>query len=635
MAKTSFFKSCLGVFQGGGCRAAAFVGAFEEAVSSGVSFTEVAGTSAGAIVASLIGAGAQPKDLRGAIASMNFNSFVGEPDRKGGRGIAGHLFGMKFPQYADLLFDQGFHSSLEIKKWVDEQLARLLPEEKRPITFSSLPFPTYIVSTDLSRAEAKVWSQQTTPNEFVSEAVQASCAIPIFFQPIGKRYVDGAVVSNLPALVFFGRENSQRALASRILAFTLTADQTDSGEWGTETFLQLLANALVDGGQQLQLNLQTNVNIIAIPTGKIKATDFDKMTPEATSTLMQNGATATRAFFEQELLKVQPVSSIESVCYGTDELYTRVTESLEIPLERVVIADHNSDWVYSLFPSLLCWRVKGVRVDVLLPELGDKADGKYRRKLLRAMGVHLTEIPSETAVPFRAFVIVPRDIAQLRAIVGVEKQSKSQTIEAIHYQGFLDTSAIRAILAQLDNLIGPIPTEQLFVPVFQSDGHDLLLTRIKSVGQYSKAGIDVSIENIEIERLVSLTRFVREYKYRQIGHLILLYRQLNIPLFETAAVGLRAGESSIVTPPVVEESGGKFILVEGSTRATFCRDGGLSQIKCVVVRGVTDPLPSTPIPFKQVRVVGRTLAATQRYEHFNYEHFRSIERAVHPLNSLS
>ena len=87
MAKTSFFKSCFGVFQGGGCRAAAFVGAYEEAVSSGVSFTEVAGTSAGSIVASLIGAGATPQDLREAITGIDFESFAHTPDRKAPRGL--------------------------------------------------------------------------------------------------------------------------------------------------------------------------------------------------------------------------------------------------------------------------------------------------------------------------------------------------------------------------------------------------------------------------------------------------------------------------------------------------------------------------------------------------------------------
>jgi predicted acylesterase/phospholipase RssA len=118
MAKTTFFNSCLGVFQGGGCRAAAFVGAVEEAVRSGVSFTEVAGTSAGLIVAALIGAGATPTNLREAIAQMDFGSFMGEPERRAGRGIVGRILGLRLARYADLLFDQGFHS-LQIKSWID------------------------------------------------------------------------------------------------------------------------------------------------------------------------------------------------------------------------------------------------------------------------------------------------------------------------------------------------------------------------------------------------------------------------------------------------------------------------------------------------------------------------------------
>jgi len=298
-----------------------------------------------------------------------------------------------------------------------------LPNEKHPITFGSLPFPTYIVSTDLARAEAKIWSQKTTPNDLVADAVHASCAIPIFFQPINKRHVDGGLLSNLPAFVYLDRENSQRALASRVLAFTLVADEADASDWGTEAFLKLLANAVVDGSQQLQLDFQSDVHVVSIPTGDIKATDFSKMTPEVTNVLIANGSRATKKFFEQELLQIQPTAPTNSICYGMDEVYTRTVESLDLPLERVVIADHNTDWVYSLFPSLLCWRARGVRVDALLPALGDKADGGYRRRLLLAMGVHLTELQNATTVPLRSSVIVPRDAAQIRAIVGVEKQS--------------------------------------------------------------------------------------------------------------------------------------------------------------------------------------------------------------------
>jgi predicted acylesterase/phospholipase RssA len=636
MPKTSFFKSCVGVFQGGGCRAAAFVGAYDEAVSSGVSFTEVSGTSAGSIVAALIGAGATPKELNHTIKTLDFRSFVGSPDRTAPRGFTGRIFGLKFPEYANLFYDQGFHSISSLRAWIEAELCKLLPNEKSPITFSSLTFPTYIVSTDLNRSEAKVWSQITTPNELVSDAVYASCAIPIFFQPVDRRHVDGGVLSNLPTFVFSDREHSQRILTSRILAFTLAANEAASQDWGTEQFLKLLANAIVDGSQQLQLSMQPNVHIVKITTGNVKATDFNKITPEVTEGLIQNGVDATRKFFASELLQVRPAISRDSVCYGSDELYTRTTETLDIKLDRVVIADHNTDWVYSLFPSILCWRARGVTVDVIIPELGDKADGLYRRKLLRAMGVYVTEMAGRTAVPTRSIITIPHDKAQIRAMIGVEKQSKSQTIDAVLYEGFLDASSIYAVLEQLDRIIetSTPPPSPRYVPKFEADGVDVLLSKIKSVGQYSKADVDVSIENVSIDSFVSLTRFVREYKYHQIRHLSQLYRQLGLPLFGPAIVQLDSGQSSIITPPVVEEAGGQYILIEGSTRAIFCRDEGVPQIKCVVVRGVKDPLPSVPVPFKQVRVVGRTLDTLHRYEQFNYAYFRSIERAVHSLDSL-
>jgi len=87
MDTTSFFKSSAGVFQGGGCRAAAFVGAYSEAIRRGVSFAEVAGTSAGSMVAALIGAGANPDDLRAAIGQLDFNSFLRPTLPSGRRGL--------------------------------------------------------------------------------------------------------------------------------------------------------------------------------------------------------------------------------------------------------------------------------------------------------------------------------------------------------------------------------------------------------------------------------------------------------------------------------------------------------------------------------------------------------------------
>lgn len=68
---TRIFSICKGVFQGGGCRGIAYVGVYEELLSHGISFSEVYGTSAGAIVSAMIAAGATPEEMKRWLASLD------------------------------------------------------------------------------------------------------------------------------------------------------------------------------------------------------------------------------------------------------------------------------------------------------------------------------------------------------------------------------------------------------------------------------------------------------------------------------------------------------------------------------------------------------------------------------------
>ena len=68
--KTKFFQNCLGVFQGGGCRGAAYVGAYKQSIELGISFSELVGASTGSIIAVFIGAGASPKQLEKIIKEL-------------------------------------------------------------------------------------------------------------------------------------------------------------------------------------------------------------------------------------------------------------------------------------------------------------------------------------------------------------------------------------------------------------------------------------------------------------------------------------------------------------------------------------------------------------------------------------
>src|SRR6185295_15250020 len=208
--KTIFFAACRGVFAGGGCRAAAHVGAYEAAIEAGVNFSEVAGTSAGSIIAALIGAGATPEFILKHLGNLAFSSLLTNP--KGSAINTGILGGIlnRVPFLRKTLpvkigIYGGGHSSDAIEQWVDDRLADLLPEAQRPIRFSDLLLPTSVVASNLAGARAKVWSTAITPDDPVALAVRCSCSIPLFFEPVSignGRYVDGGLLSNLPGFVF-------------------------------------------------------------------------------------------------------------------------------------------------------------------------------------------------------------------------------------------------------------------------------------------------------------------------------------------------------------------------------------------------------------------------------------------------
>ncbi len=634
-SSTSFFRSCLGVFQGGGCRTAAFVGAYREALERGVRFTEVAGTSAGSLIAALIGAGASPIQLEKLLENLNFSEFLVDVDREAKRGVGGGILSKFSPQWANLIFDKGFYSSRAIGSWLDTKLSELLPKISGPITFKDLPTTTHIVSTDINSSRVKIWNRILTPNEYVSTAVRASCSIPLFFQPVEKRHVDGGVISNLPAFVYSDDPSSlaTRPLASRILAFSLEAEPKTAEEGSTISYLEKLVNVVIDGSQDLQLGMQRGVHVIRIPTGQIRATDFKKITKDDTKNLVENGKKATRQFFEEELIHIK-TSNISPLCYGTEEVFTRITQNLTSDISEIVISEKDTNWVYSLFPSILFWRCRNIPIRVLLPTYEEKRiHGRYRRSLLRALGVQVTELAQEVVLPVRAFVFLTRDAAHLTGIIGVENTGGATGVEAVHYAGIFDSAAILAIKGQIENLLQLDDAAANGVPILERDTEANVVDRLRKVAQYSSSHVQLEEKAVSVNSLSSLAEMVREFKYNQIERLIDLYETFGLQLFEPARVRFSNGQTSIITPPVVEDAGGgNLLLLEGTTRATFCRENSIPAFRTILVKGVSSPLPASKVSFDRVRIVGRTLTVSQRYPSFNYQNFRHIEANVHDIN---
>jgi predicted acylesterase/phospholipase RssA len=619
------------VFQGGGCRAAALVGAYEVAIKHGVQFIEVAGTSAGSIIAALIGAGANPEQLFEFVKDLDFCNFLKPPEvTKKTPWLARIIPGVP-PHITNLVFHQGFYSSVEIETWVESCLRKLLGDHQGPIPFSMLPYPTSVVATDILSRKPRVWNQKLSPAESVAKAVRASCSIPIFFQPVGRQYVDGGALSNLPAFVF-ANSAAGRPLTSRILAFVLKGNDARIEKWGTLSFLSEVAGTVVEGAQELQIGLQPDVNTIVIPTGDIQATDFDKVDATAITNLIDNGRRASEEFFQSELARVRTPRMPSAVCYDREDLYNKVTSHLNDAVEDVLIGEYDTEFVYRLFPSLLLWRLRGARMHVVVPKTEPKGeDGAYRRRLLTKLGVELVETDS---LPFRGYFINGHDPTRGTSYVAIPSEITSHHIEAVIYEGTMHAAAIAALYHQLAALCQKtFPTAPPCRII--SDSPDELLLRLKKVAQYSKAGVQLSIESVPLSNLAALANYVHEYKYQQMQYWIPEFKRQNLSLFESAAVELGGVAKSIITPPVVEASGEQYVLIEGSTRATYLRDQGEERMYCVVARGIRDLLPGTVSKFSNVRVVGRRMDVDFRYDNFDYRLFRQIELAVHPLNSFA
>lgn len=192
---------CNGVFKGGGAKGVAYVGALEICHDAGIVFDAVAGSSAGAITASLVAAGIPATRLQKLMKAAL-------------RTIDRPLFALPRPSRSSLLRNE------RLGAWLDDVLAGEVWGEpgvgdtaRRHCTFLELyehsKIELFVVAMDLASRQPIVFSHRLTPHMSVTSAVLASSAIPVAFPPVLVRdenevfrLVDGGAFANYPRFVF-------------------------------------------------------------------------------------------------------------------------------------------------------------------------------------------------------------------------------------------------------------------------------------------------------------------------------------------------------------------------------------------------------------------------------------------------
>ena len=142
---TKYFTSCKGVFQGGGCKAIAYIGAYKKAHERGVFFSELAGTSAGSIIAALIASGAKPEYLEEIVQNLDFKQFISNYDSPFWLNKFFYKIALPKPykQYVEygsidsLLKKYGIFNADSIENFVDSHI-RHLTGLTRPVLFKDL-----------------------------------------------------------------------------------------------------------------------------------------------------------------------------------------------------------------------------------------------------------------------------------------------------------------------------------------------------------------------------------------------------------------------------------------------------------------------------------------------------------------
>lgn len=638
--RTRFYADCAGVFEGGGCRAAAYAGAYSAAYRHGVRFSEVAGTSAGAIVAALIAAGADPDYLLNELRELDFRHFLCAPRNQflnsriakwGGR-IALHL---PFDSAKIVVgaLRGGLYSSEKIGDWVESRLLKLLNQNKGPVHFEDLVLPLYVVASDLMTMKARVWSKSETPTASVAHAVRASCSIPLFFQPVEEGstlLVDGGLVSNLPLFVFAGGTSTDQFPDRRTLSFTLEADQSSEQPRDPVTYLRKLIGVAIDGGTDAQSRFQRSVAKVAIPTRDIQAVDFDRMNRSTVEMLIDSGSQTTTNFIRRELLAAQESIARAKSFPDEHQAYLRLTEQLTSARNSVIASFPDTKWFWELFPTAFYWLRHHIQIHCFTAPLNSSsADGAkeaQRRRVMEKMGVLLYE---QNSLPFRGFIVDNGRDSTASALIFNENQFDYEPV-AQYYDARTDITVLAALYDKVQPLLRT-SSDREPLTMEAAPGSELLALLKKNVRQYRNSNVRIEVEEVPVRNIQLISRYVRAFRYRQIGTLIEAYGRKDLRLFQPAQIPLPGGIASPVTPPVFEIADDQYVALEGNTRSLYCMNNGIQTIEAVVVRGASEALPGIPVPLRQVRITSSRYRPDERIKGFNRELFRDIERAVRPL----
>lgn len=287
------------IFEGGGIRGIAFVGAVSCLEDRGYEFQRLAGTSAGAVMAALLAAGYTGRELT-MLADTDLSLLL---DKNAVQSIP--LLGMPL----GLLLNKGLYKGDYIEKRMGELLAAKGKTKFRDVMFEGKS-RLKIIASDITKKAILILPDDLPeygidPMEFeIARAVRMSAAIPLFYNPVilkhkdGESYiVDGGVLSNFPVWIF----DVDGTPRWPTFGFRLTDSSESNCSRGKTDLLSYIFDifeAVIGEDQTTFMRDKDSVRTISIPTLGIKSTDFD-ISPLDGYKLYRSGYESCKSFLRQ------------------------------------------------------------------------------------------------------------------------------------------------------------------------------------------------------------------------------------------------------------------------------------------------------------------------------------------------
>lgn len=310
-----------GVFRGGGVKGIALAGALEGFAGHPTKpvrrWVNVAGASAGAIIACYLALGRTATEMTALLKNTDFSQFRDFP--RGSRALG----------VANLLHRRGLARGRAFEQWFDRVLggATFAQVKKEPEDGKKRDWRLKLIAVDVTRRDLLVLPDDLDrylvpgaatpidPDAFkIARAARMSMSIPYFFEPVELEHrdggssliIDGGTLSNFPVWLFdVDPAKVGRPPARPTFGFTLTGGRGFGAgvgmlrtlvPWSVQFAFDIFATAQ-EAWDERFVSQSTRVRTLAVDAADVATTEF-RISEKRQALLLENGRQAARTFLD-------------------------------------------------------------------------------------------------------------------------------------------------------------------------------------------------------------------------------------------------------------------------------------------------------------------------------------------------